>query len=70
MTDRLLAPIEAAAYLGVTISGLNKWRMKGGGPKYTKLSPGPRGRIRYAEADLRAFVAAGSRGSDLLAAAQ
>jgi len=63
MTDRLLNQREAADYLGVSPSGLNKWRMRGGGPRYVKPSPGPRGRVRYRESDLVAFVNAKTKGA-------
>lgn len=62
MVDRLFSPREAADYLGVTISGLNRWRMSGGGPRYLKLSRGPRGRVRYREEDLHAFIESRLRG--------
>ena len=28
---------EAAAYMGLAVSTLNKWRCHGGGPRYSKL---------------------------------
>lgn len=64
MTDKLLDQKEAADFLGVTPSGLNKWRMRGAGPRYIKLSPGPRGRVRYRESDLQAFVESRLKGAD------
>ena len=43
---------DAAVILGCTISALRKWRLLGKGPAYCKI-----GRlVRYAEADLAAFL--------------
>ena len=43
---------QAAEYLGLKETTLNKWRCHGGGPPYIKL-----GRlIRYRKADLDAFL--------------
>lgn len=43
---------EAAAYLGVSVQSLRNWRCLGRGPAYLKLSPGPRGRVKYQIEDL------------------
>ncbi|MEO5375351.1 MAG: helix-turn-helix domain-containing protein [Alphaproteobacteria bacterium] len=52
---RLLTPREAAARLQVAEATLERWRTRGGGPRFIKLS----GRVvRYADEDLRAFVQA------------
>lgn len=50
---------EAAAFLGVSVSTLNKWRVYGCGPRYTKMG----GAVRYSQADLESFVVAGQRQS-------
>jgi predicted site-specific integrase-resolvase len=42
-----LSPRELATHLGVTIQTLENWRMDGKGPAYIKLSPGPKGHVRY-----------------------
>lgn len=48
---------EAAAYLRLSSSILNKWRVAGSGPAFVKLGR----RVVYALADLDAWVAAGRR---------
>ncbi len=45
---------EAAAYLRLSTSTLNKWRCHGGGPEFLKLGRA----IRYRREDLDAFLAA------------
>lgn len=45
---------EAAAYLGLAVSTLNKWRCYGTGPKYLKLGRA----VRYHREDLDIFVTA------------
>lgn len=45
---------EAAEYLGLAQSTLNKWRCFGGGPKFLKLGKA----IRYRLSDLDDFLAA------------
>lgn len=48
---------EAARYVGLSVSKMNKLRSAGGGPKYYKLDH----RVVYDVADLDAWVAARSR---------
>lgn len=51
--DRLLNESEAAAFLGYTIRALQNWRLRGGGPRFVKVS----GRsIRYRRRDLNDWV--------------
>jgi excisionase family DNA binding protein len=45
---------EAAAYLGLATSTLNKWRCHGGGPHFLKLGRA----VRYRREDLDAFLTA------------
>jgi excisionase family DNA binding protein len=52
---------EAAAYLRVSQPYLNKLRVYGGSPKYSKLWGGKR--VIYRRADLDAWAAAGGRAS-------
>ncbi len=54
---------EAAEYLHVSVETLSSWRSHGGGPPFSKFGPSRRGRGRvlYAIADLRAFVASRRR---------
>lgn len=50
--DELLTEQEAAAYLGVSVSGLRKWRNNRRGPQYYRL-----GRlIRYTRFGLKAWL--------------
>lgn len=54
-TDNLMTTKEAAAYLQLSPSLLNKLRLTGGGPVFVRLA----GRaIRYRRADLDAWIAA------------
>jgi predicted DNA-binding transcriptional regulator AlpA len=47
--DRLLTETEAAQFIGFSIRALQGWRVKGGGPKFVKVS----GRaVRYRRCDL------------------
>lgn len=50
---------DAADALGVSVSTLNKWRVSGFGPRFTKLGR----RVGYRDEDLQAFVAKGLRQS-------
>ncbi len=43
---------QAATYLGLAISTLNKWRCHGGGPVFLKLGRA----VRYREEDLEKYV--------------
>jgi predicted DNA-binding transcriptional regulator AlpA len=55
----LLTTGEAASFLGVAESTLNKWRMAGNGPRYAKLGA----LVKYRVADLHAFVETRTRQS-------
>lgn len=47
-----LTESEAARQLGISISGLRKWRRNGSGPKFVRL-----GRlVRYRANDVKAFL--------------
>ena len=50
--DPLVTAGQAAAYLSVAESSLEKWRMHGRGPKYVKLGRA----VRYRISDLNAWV--------------
>jgi predicted DNA-binding transcriptional regulator AlpA len=50
---------EAAAKTGLSVSILNKWRVAGRGPKFTKLGR----RVLYRDEDLEDFINAGIRSS-------
>ena len=45
---------EAARYLGLAVSTLNKWRCYGSGPKYLKLGRA----VRYRQDELDVFLEA------------
>jgi len=53
---KVLSVQEAALLCGVSASFLNKQRLTGGGPRYVKFSPSPRGRIGYQLDDLERWV--------------
>ncbi|MGB5183599.1 MAG: helix-turn-helix domain-containing protein [Xanthobacteraceae bacterium] len=59
MTKRLLTVAEAATYLSLSASTLNKLRVKGGGPRYTKFG----GKILYDVRDLDQWIEAHKRRS-------
>jgi len=44
---------QAADYLGLAVSTLNKWRCHGGGPIYIKMGKA----VRYRHADLEQYMA-------------
>ena len=47
--DRLINEHEAAGFIGYTIRALQGWRVKGGGPKFIRVSARS---IRYRRRDL------------------
>ena len=53
MNNRLLTTIEAAKYLALGKSTLERWRLTGEGPKFVKMGDA----VRYRLEDLDAFVA-------------
>ncbi len=57
--NRLLNETEAAAFLGLKVATLRRWRWSGDGCRFIKLG----GAVRYAPADLAEFVAASVRRS-------
>jgi excisionase family DNA binding protein len=56
---RLLTVKEAADCLRLSASTLNRLRVSGGGPRYTKLA----GKVLYDAADLDDWIEDGKRGS-------
>jgi predicted DNA-binding transcriptional regulator AlpA len=51
--DRLIAERQAAEFLGYSVRALQNWRVRGGGPRFVKVS----GRsVRYRRRDLIEWV--------------
>jgi predicted DNA-binding transcriptional regulator AlpA len=53
--DRLIDEFEAADFLGYSVRALRNWRVRGGGPRYVKVSARS---IRYRRRDLIAWAEA------------
>jgi len=51
--DALITEHEAAAFLGYSVRALQNWRVRGGGPKFVKVS---KRSIRYRRRDLIDFI--------------
>lgn len=51
--DRLIPERDAADFLGYTTRALQNWRVRGGGPRFVKISARS---IRYTRRDLMAWV--------------
>jgi hypothetical protein len=51
--DRLLNEREAANVLGYTARALQNWRLRGGGPRFVRVS---RRSVRYRRRDLNAWA--------------
>lgn len=51
--DRLMNEVEAAQILGYTIRCLQNWRLRGGGPRFVKVSSRS---IRYRRRDLNEWI--------------
>ena len=47
--DRLICEAEAAKFLGYSIRALQNWRLRGGGPRFVKVSSRS---VRYRRRDL------------------
>ena len=57
MTTEILNTAKAAEYLSLSCPTLERLRLTGDGPQYAKLTPGPRGPVRYRRADLDTWLA-------------
>lgn len=58
MTTRdILDTPGAAEYTTLSIPTLERLRLTGNGPVYAKLTPGPRGSVRYRRVDLDFWMA-------------
>lgn len=51
--DSLIDEKQAAAMLGYTVRALQNWRVRGGGPKFVKVSARS---VRYRRRDLIAWI--------------
>lgn len=54
---RVMTVKQAAEYLGLAVSTLNKWRCHGGGPKFLKMGRA----VRYRAEDLEEYLVIASR---------
>lgn len=57
--EAMVGDVEAARRLGLSVSTLRAWRVRGGGPVFRKLGTA----VRYTIADLDAFVESRGRKS-------
>ena len=53
--DDVLSPEYLAARWGVALGTLSNWRRAGKGPRYIRLGSGPRARVVYKLADIKAY---------------
>lgn len=53
LSNRLVNEKEAAHFLGYTVRALQNWRVRGGGPKFVKVSARS---IRYRLSDLSEWI--------------
>jgi len=51
--DRLVNERQAATFLGYTVRALQNWRLRGGGPRFVKVSSRS---VRYRRRDLLAWI--------------
>lgn len=58
MSNTFLTPGQLAERWGLSLRALESRRTKGQPPKFVRLAPGPRARVRYRLADIEAFEAA------------
>jgi hypothetical protein len=57
LPDRFVSRDVAATYLGLSARTLATWASAGCGPRFTKLSAGRSGAVRYSLEELRKFAA-------------
>ena len=57
MKSRWLTSDEAAELLLVKPATMAQWRWRGKGPAFVKLADGPAGKVRYAAAEVRKYMA-------------
>jgi hypothetical protein len=54
----LLNTVQAAAYLGRSVSTMRNWRVQGYGPAFVKVGRGKKAPVGYTQEDLDAYIAA------------
>ena len=54
--DRLIPESEAAGILDLSIRTMQKYRLRGDGPRFLKISAGIRGGVKYRRRDLFAWA--------------
>ena len=57
LTPNILDTAGAAEYLKLSTPTVERLRLTGNGPAFCKLTPGPRGSVRYRRTDLDAWLA-------------
>jgi hypothetical protein len=57
LRDRFVSREQAATFLGLKIATLACWASEGTGPKFSKLSSGRSGAVRYRLSELERFAA-------------
>jgi predicted DNA-binding transcriptional regulator AlpA len=58
MPDEILNAEEAAQLLGVSEYTMGKWRREGAGPKWFRISDGPKSEVRYRRAAIYQWIEA------------
>lgn len=54
--DRLLSNEKAAEILGISPRTLANWRVRGWGPRYSRLTDSPRSPVVYRESDIQEWI--------------
>lgn len=65
LSERLLAPDDVAAFLGVPVTTLYQWRYKGTGPRGLRVGR----HLRYRQSDVDAWLSTLDDGDDQLRSA-
>ncbi len=63
----LMTPDDVAALLKVNAGTLANWRVKGIGPRWTRVGAKDRGKIRYRHEDVQAYIAQNLRAEQVSA---
>ena len=54
---KTFSPKELADMIGMSQTGLARWRKEGGGPEWMRMGGAQSSRIRYLESDVLAWIA-------------